>query len=93
VLPFVIANTLSSIPFLFLIALATGTICYFMAGLHPGFSHYVFYIVNIFGCITVVESLMMAIASVVPNFLMGIITGAGVMVMSQVPISAIDPKL
>eukprot|EP00250_Pteridium_aquilinum_P008810 c18225_g1_i2 orf=144-2291(-) len=79
VLAFVIANTLSSLPYLFVIALAAGTICYFMAGLHPGFSHYAFFVIGLFGCVGVVESLMMAVASVVPNFLMGIITGAGIL--------------
>ncbi|RVW25932.1 ABC transporter G family member 11 [Vitis vinifera] len=34
----------------------------------------------IWNCVTVVESLMMAIASVIPNFLMGIIIGAGIQV-------------
>lgn len=79
VFAFVVANSLSSLPFLFAISLATGTICYFMAGLHPGFSHYAFFVLNLFGCVAVVESLMMAVATVVPNFLMGIITGAGML--------------
>lgn len=79
VMAFVIANTLSSLPFLLAIATVTATITYFMAGLHPGFSHYIFFVVGLFGCVTVVESLMMAVASVVPNFLMGIVTGAGIM--------------
>ncbi|KAH7277192.1 hypothetical protein KP509_39G038400 [Ceratopteris richardii] len=79
VLAFVIGNTLSSLPYLFIIAVAAGTICYYMAGLHPGFSHYAFFVVGLFGCVGVVESLMMAVASVVPNFLMGIITGAGIL--------------
>lgn len=74
-----VANSLSSVPFLFAISLATGTICYFMAGLHPGFSHYAFFVINLFGCVGVVESLMMAVASVVPNFLMGIVSGAGIL--------------
>lgn len=82
VMAFVIANTLSSLPFLLAIATVTATITYFMAGLHPGFSHYIFFVVGLFGCVTVVESLMMAVASVVPNFLMGIVTGAGIMVCS-----------
>ncbi|MCO5612117.1 hypothetical protein L7F22_066379 [Adiantum nelumboides] len=79
VLAFVISNTFSSLPYLFMIATAAGTICYFMAGLHPGFSHYAFFVIGLFGCVGVVESLMMAVASVVPNFLMGIITGAGIL--------------
>ncbi|KAH7351993.1 hypothetical protein KP509_19G024200 [Ceratopteris richardii] len=76
---FVIANTLSSFPFLVAIAFSTGTICYYMAGLHPGFKHYIFFTVNLLGCIGVVESLMMAIATVVPDFLMGIIIGSGLL--------------
>eukprot|EP00249_Psilotum_nudum_P028883 c38867_g1_i1 orf=180-2312(-) len=79
VLSFVVANTLSSLPYLFIISLAAGTICYYMAGLHPGFSHYAFFTVGMFACLGVVESLMMAIASLVPNFLMGIVTGAGIL--------------
>lgn len=80
VLAFVISNTLSATPFLILITFLSGTICYFMVRLHPGFSHYIFFVLCLYASVTVVESLMMAIASVVPNFLMGIITGAGIQV-------------
>uniref|UniRef100_A0ACD5UDL3 Uncharacterized protein n=2 Tax=Avena sativa TaxID=4498 RepID=A0ACD5UDL3_AVESA len=75
---FVIANTLSAMPFLILICFMSGTVCYFMVRLHPGFSHYIFFVLNLYASVTVVESLMMAIASVIPNFLMGIIIGAGI---------------
>ncbi|CDP18516.1 unnamed protein product [Coffea canephora] len=75
---FVISNTLSAMPFLILITFISGTICYFMVRLHPGFSHYLFFVLCLYASVTVVESLMMAIASIVPNFLMGIITGAGI---------------
>ncbi|XP_045811072.1 ABC transporter G family member 11 isoform X1 [Trifolium pratense] len=75
---FVISNTLSATPFLILITFLSGTICYFMVQLHPGFSHYVFFVLCLYASVTVVESLMMAIASIVPNFLMGIIIGAGI---------------
>ncbi|XP_047062624.1 ABC transporter G family member 11-like isoform X2 [Lolium rigidum] len=78
VLAFVIANTLSAMPFLILICFMSGTVCYFMVRLHPGFSHYIFFVLNLYASVTVVESLMMAIASVIPNFLMGIIIGAGI---------------
>ena len=73
VIAFVISNTLSAMPFLILITFLSGTICYFMVRLHPGFWHY----------LTVVESLMMAIASIVPKFLMGIIIGAGIQVCTS----------
>ncbi|CAL0323868.1 unnamed protein product [Lupinus luteus] len=78
VLGFVISNTISATPFLILITFLSGTICYFMVRLHPGFWHYLFFVLCLYASVTVVESLMMAIASVVPNFLMGIIIGAGI---------------
>ncbi|XP_028768168.1 ABC transporter G family member 11 [Neltuma alba] len=78
VVSFVISNTLSAMPFLILITFLCGTICYFMVRLHPGFWHYLFFVLCLYASVTVVESLMMAIASIVPNFLMGIIIGAGI---------------
>ncbi|CAI0392506.1 unnamed protein product [Linum tenue] len=75
---FVISNTLSAMPFLITITFLSGTICYFMVRLHPGFTHYLFFVLCLYASVTVVESLMMAIASIVPNFLMGIIIGAGI---------------
>ncbi|XP_028758819.1 ABC transporter G family member 12-like [Neltuma alba] len=75
---YILSNFLSSFPFLVAIALTTGTITYNMVKFRPGFVHFLFFTLNIFGCITVIESLMMVVASLVPNFLMGIITGAGI---------------
>jgi hypothetical protein len=67
-------------PFLLLITFSSGIICYFLVHLHPGFTHFLFFALNLYASVTVVESLMMVIASVVPNFLMGIIIGAGIQV-------------
>ncbi|XP_004234313.1 ABC transporter G family member 11 [Solanum lycopersicum] len=78
VFAFVVSNTLSAMPFLILITFLSGTVCYFMVRLHPGFTHYLFFVICLYASVTVVESLMMVIASVVPNFLMGIIIGAGI---------------
>ncbi|MBA0789119.1 hypothetical protein Gotri_000114 [Gossypium trilobum] len=75
---FVIGNTISAMPFLIMITFISGTICYFMVRLHPGLEHYLFFVLCLYASVTVVESLMMAIASIVPNFLMGIIIGAGI---------------
>lgn len=78
---FVVGNTLASLPFLFLIALSSGTLVYFMAWLHPGFGHYAYFILMLFAALTCVESLMMAVSSVVGrNFLAGIVIGAGIQV-------------
>lgn len=80
VVAFVISNSLSATPFLIMITFISGTLCYFMVRLHPGFTHYLFFVLCLYASVTVVESLMMAIASVIPNFLMGIIIGAGIQV-------------
>lgn len=78
VVAFAVGNTLSGMPYLLPISVISGTICYYMVGLHPGIAHYLFFTAGLYASVTVVESLMMAIASVVPNFLMGIIIGAGI---------------
>lgn len=53
--------------------LLSGTVCYFTVHFYPGFSRYLFFVPALYASITAVESLMMAIASVVPNFLVGIV--------------------
>ncbi|GMI92351.1 ATP-binding cassette G15 [Hibiscus trionum] len=75
---YTLSNFLSSFPFLVAIALITGTITFFLVKFRSGFSHYAFFCLNIFFSITVIESLMMVVASLVPNYLMGIVTGAGI---------------
>ncbi|XP_077241693.1 ABC transporter G family member 15-like [Tasmannia lanceolata] len=76
---FILSNFISSFPFLVAVSISSGTIVYYTVKFHPGFSHYAYFILNLFGAIAVVESVMMIIASLVPNFLMGIISGAGVL--------------
>ncbi|XP_038695714.1 ABC transporter G family member 15-like [Tripterygium wilfordii] len=77
---YILSNFISSSPFLIAIAWISGTITYSLVKFHPDFSfpHYAFFCLNILLCIAVVESLMMVVASLVPNFLMGVITGAGI---------------
>ncbi|XP_009763606.1 ABC transporter G family member 1-like [Nicotiana sylvestris] len=75
---FVIANTLSSIPYLLLVSLIPGAIAYFLTGLQNELEHFIYFVLVLFTCMMLVESLMMIVASIVPNFLMGIITGAGI---------------
>ncbi|XP_075522090.1 ABC transporter G family member 15-like [Primulina tabacum] len=76
---FILSNFLSSFPFLVAVSAISGTITHFMVKFRPGFPYYAYFCMNIFGCIAMVESVMMIIASLVPNFLMGIIAGAGVL--------------
>ncbi|KAK1268808.1 ABC transporter G family member 11 [Acorus gramineus] len=75
---FVIGNTLSSAPFLALISIIPGAMAYYLVHLQKSFDHFVYFALVLFTCMMLVESLMMIVASVVPDFLMGIITGAGI---------------
>ena len=84
---FILSNFLSAFPFLVAVSFVSGTMTYYMVKFGHGVSHYAYFCLNLFGCIAVVESCMMIIASLVPNFLMGIITGAGVLVKKPHSIS------
>ncbi|WVZ01710.1 hypothetical protein V8G54_022516 [Vigna mungo] len=74
---YILSNFLSSLPFVTVMSTATGTITYYMVKFRSEFSHFVYICLDLIGCIAVVESSMMIIASLVPNFLMGLIIGAG----------------
>ncbi|KAL9228803.1 hypothetical protein vseg_004343 [Gypsophila vaccaria] len=75
---FVISNTLSCIPYLFMISIIPGTICYYSSGLQKGFDRFLYFIIIMFTGMLAVESLMMTIASLVSDYLMGITVGAGI---------------
>ncbi|KAL3323610.1 hypothetical protein AABB24_037990 [Solanum stoloniferum] len=75
---FVIGNTLSSTPFLLLISLVPGAVAYYLADVQKGIDKFAYFVLMLFACMMLVESLMMIVASIVPDFLMGIITGAGI---------------
>uniref|UniRef100_A0A0D9XYR3 ABC transporter domain-containing protein n=1 Tax=Leersia perrieri TaxID=77586 RepID=A0A0D9XYR3_9ORYZ len=74
---FVISNTLSATPYLAFIAVIPGAMLYYLTGLTRGAEHFAYFVVTICMCTLLVESMMMVIAVVVPDFLMGIIVGAG----------------
>ncbi|GMH00027.1 hypothetical protein Nepgr_001866 [Nepenthes gracilis] len=75
---YILSNILSSFPFLVLVTMASSSICYYMVKFRPELSHFVYFCLMLFGCISVVESCMMVVASLISNYLMGLITGAGV---------------
>ncbi|KAL3515520.1 hypothetical protein ACH5RR_022422 [Cinchona calisaya] len=75
---FVISNIISSILFLFLIAIIPGIIAYYLVGLQQKNERFIYFTMILLACIMLVEGLMMIVASVVPNFLMGLIIGAGI---------------
>ncbi|KAI5385969.1 hypothetical protein KIW84_072522, partial [Lathyrus oleraceus] len=78
VVAYVIGNTFSSVPFIFVISIIPTAITYYLCGLHKGYEHFFFFACVLFSSLMLVESLMMIVSSIVPNFLMGIVTGAGI---------------
>ncbi|RCV12085.1 hypothetical protein SETIT_2G240500v2 [Setaria italica] len=75
---FAIANTVSAAPYLALISVVPGAMAYYMVSLQSSFGHFAYFALVLFAAMMVVEGLMMIVASTVPDFLMGIITGAGI---------------
>lgn len=75
---FVIGNILSSTPYVILISFVPGAIAYLLSGLQNGFGHFIYFALVLFTSIMIVESLMMNVAAIVSNFLMGIVIGAGI---------------
>lgn len=59
---------------------ATTSITYYMVKFRPGISHFIYAGLDLTSSIAVIESCMMMIASMVPNYLTGIIIGAGYLV-------------
>ncbi|KFK35849.1 hypothetical protein AALP_AA4G044900 [Arabis alpina] len=82
---YTVSNFLSSLPFIILMCLATTLITNYMVKFQPSASHFFYNCLDLISAIATVESCMMMIASVVPNFLMGVMLGAGyigIMVLS-----------
>lgn len=82
---FVVSNTVSSLPYLVLVAFIPGAIAYFLTNFQEGLGgtkeviqNYMYFSLVLFVCMILVESLMMLVASLVPNYLMGIIAGSGI---------------
>ncbi|CAM6086145.1 unnamed protein product [Calypogeia fissa] len=75
---FVVANTLSSAPFILMISGLTTAIVYPLVVFHGGFVYVLYFLLALYACLLVSESMMMAVSSCVSEFLLGIMLGAGV---------------
>ncbi|KAJ7525908.1 hypothetical protein O6H91_17G073400 [Diphasiastrum complanatum] len=80
---FVLGNMLSSIPFLFLISAICSGIGYFLMGFRPVFQLFMYYVVNVFLCLTFAEGLLMVIASVTPAVFEGIIVATSIQIITM----------
>ncbi|XP_076915722.1 ABC transporter G family member 1-like [Bidens hawaiensis] len=75
---FVIIHLISSTPYLFVISLVPSVIAYSLVGLQRECEQFMYFASMLFASMLIVECLMMIMATIVPNLLMGIILGAGI---------------
>jgi ABC-type multidrug transport system ATPase subunit len=66
--PFMIANTLITLPFLFLCSLLFAVIIYWAIGLHPGAAHFFRFLIFLFLALFAAETQAMLVAAIVPIF-------------------------
>lgn len=71
-----LAHFLVDIPFIMLLAVVCGSITYWLVGFNPGAEQFVFFLVDLFLSFFVAESMMILIASIVPDPIIGIAGGA-----------------
>lgn len=71
-LPFLAANTLIGIPYLFVIVMSFSVIAYWMVGLWPTAAGFWTFVGFLFLDLFAAESLVVAISSVVPNFIVSL---------------------
>ncbi|XP_045797656.1 ABC transporter G family member 15-like [Trifolium pratense] len=88
---FVISNLISSFPFLLLVSISSGVVIYFMVQFHPGFENCTFFCINLFCCLSVVESCIMVVAAIIPNVMTGIGTGTGFIIFMMMPSQIFRP--
>ena len=75
---FVISNTLSSAPFLGLMCIIPGAIIYYMTGLQRGMDHFIYFVAVLWASTMLVEGLIMMVAAMVPDIILGVALGAGI---------------
>jgi ABC-type multidrug transport system ATPase subunit/ABC-type multidrug transport system permease subunit len=68
-LPFLIANTLLTIPFMFLCTFLFSVIIYWAIGLHPGASHFFRFLAFLFQALLAAEMQVMLISALCPIFI------------------------
>ncbi|CAI0374919.1 unnamed protein product [Linum tenue] len=82
---YVLSNYLSSLPFTIFISISSGSILYTMVKFHPGFSHLLYFCINLFFCISVSEACVFFTASLISNPLPAMGAAIGVTVLNLMP--------
>nr|XP_007159124.1 hypothetical protein PHAVU_002G210700g [Phaseolus vulgaris]ESW31118.1 hypothetical protein PHAVU_002G210700g [Phaseolus vulgaris] len=75
---FLIGHTFSAVPYMVMISLIPGGIAYHLCGLHKGLDRFFYFTCLLFGIVMWVESLMLVIGSISPNYVIGMFLAGGV---------------
>ncbi|CAI0374929.1 unnamed protein product [Linum tenue] len=88
---YVLSNFLSSLPFTIFISFSSGSILYSMVKFHPGFSHLLYFCINLFFSISVSEACVFVTASLISNPLPAMGAAIGVTVLNLMASMVIRP--
>ncbi|XP_061355519.1 uncharacterized protein LOC133300048 [Gastrolobium bilobum] len=75
---FLIGNILSVVPYMLMISLIPGGIAYYLCGLHKGLENFMYFTSLLFAIMMWVESLMLVVGSVSPNYVIGMFIAGGI---------------
>nr|KYP61160.1 ABC transporter G family member 11 [Cajanus cajan] len=75
---FLAGNLFSAVPYILLISLIPGGIAYYLCGMHEGLDRFMYFTALLFAIVMWVESLMLVIGSISPNYVIGMFLAGGV---------------
>ncbi|KAL1366145.1 hypothetical protein HN51_014025 [Arachis hypogaea] len=80
---FLTGNTFSAVPYMLIVTMVPGLISYYLCGLqkglfHNGAEHLIYFVSVLFAIVMWVESLMLVVGSVSPNYVIGMFIAGGV---------------
>ncbi|MED6211664.1 hypothetical protein PIB30_075940 [Stylosanthes scabra] len=78
IIAFLTGKIFSALPYMLLISLIPGGIIYYLSGLQRGLENFVYFAAVLFAIVLWVESLMMVVGSMFPNFVAGMSIAGGI---------------
>ncbi|TKY59478.1 ABC transporter G family member 11 [Spatholobus suberectus] len=75
---FLVGNIFSAAPYMLMVSLIPGGIAYYLCGLHKGLERFLYFTSLLFAIVMWVESLMLVVGSVSPNYIIGMFLAGGV---------------
>jgi len=75
---FLIGNIFSSLPYIIMISVIPGGIAYQLCKMHKGLEHFLYFISLLIAIVMWVESLMLVVGSISPNYVIGMFITGGI---------------